>query len=94
VTARDTLYGGQADAAAGEVGSSPWFQLVTTPSSVLPMIASSEASTTAASRNRCSSALRRSVMSRIALETSVPSGVSRRLRPISTGNSAPSFRRP
>ncbi|MNL66159.1 hypothetical protein D3C87_1905790 [compost metagenome] len=40
------------------------------------------------------SAFLRSVMSRIALITMVPSSVSMGLRLISTGNSAPSWRRP
>ncbi len=43
---------------------------------------------------RSSSECRRSVMSRMALDTSSPSSVSRGARLISTGNSLPSLRRP
>ena len=72
----------------------PEFQLVTTPSSVLPTIASSDESTIAARRTFAASARLRSVTSRMELETKTPSSVSIGLRLISTGNSVPSLRRP
>src|SRR6185295_11971396 len=58
------------------------------------MIASSDDSTIAASRNRTSSLSLRSVMSRMALVRKRPWSVSIGLRLISTGNSVPSFRKP
>lgn len=58
------------------------------------MTASSEESTIAASRRIARSIRLRSLMSRMALETSVPRSVASRLRLISTGDSPPSRRRP
>jgi len=74
--------------------SAPGFQLVTTPSSVLEMIASSEESTMAARRAFWRSLFFRSLKSRMALETRVPASVTSGLKLISAGNSLPSFRRP
>jgi hypothetical protein len=64
-----------------------------TPSSVLPMIASSEDSTIEASRAAASAAIRRSVTSRTAAATIGPSAVSILESEISAGNSVPSRRR-
>src|SRR5580658_8534896 len=70
------------------------FHVVTTLSSVKPMMASSDESTIVARRAFCCSAFLRSVMSRIVLDTRTPSSVSRGLKLISIGNSVPFFRRP
>ena len=76
------------------IRSAPAFQLVMIPSSVLPIIASSEHATIEANRRRSSSVRLLPLISRIALETNIPCFVSNGLSLISTGNSLPSLRKP
>ena len=77
-----------------EMRHAPSFQLVITPSSVLPMIASSRDPRSRQQAKPQIVVFARSVTSRIALDTISPSSVSSGLRLISTGNSLPSLRKP